>query len=287
MNRIAAACLLACPLAWFLAAPALAQRGWAEVRRGWGNDGASTAREVRQRSYETPSWSHPQGFESDVLTFTRIRYDSRGRGGRGSWDVDLPDSDLNLSYRLQQMTSMRVDPDGRILRLTDENLYEYPFIYIVEPGSLYLSDEEASILREYLLNGGFLWLDDFWGEREWTHMAGELQKVFPRRSFEEMPLDHPLYQCVYPITAKTQVPAVDIGTRSQYTGITWEREDAREVHHRAIFDDQRRLMVFATHNTDNGDGWEWEGDNPYYFREFSEKTAYPLAINVLFYTMTH
>ena len=100
-------------------------------------------------------------------------------------------------------------------------------------------------------------------------------------------MDHPLYQCVYPIRAKTQVPDVRTGTRSQVTGITWERRGTEEVHHRALFDDHGRLMVFATHNTDNGDGWEWEGDNPYYFREFSEKTAYPLAINVLFYTMTH
>jgi hypothetical protein len=282
-RRIAAACLL-CLLA---AAPACAQRGYGRGGGGrvWYSENIRTAREVPQHSYETPTWTHPPGFETDVLTFARIRYDSRG--GLNRWDTDLPDSDLNLSYRLQQMTAMRVDPDGRILRITDEDLSQYPFLYIVEPGFLYLSDEEAATLRAYLLNGGFLWLDDFWGEEQWNNMAEQVRKVFPNRRFEEMPMDHSLYNGVYPIQAKTQVPDVDTGTRSEFTSVTWELPDAREVHHRAIFDDQRRLMVFATHNTDNGDGWEWEGHNPFYFREFSEKTAYPLAINVLFYTMTH
>jgi hypothetical protein len=92
---------------------------------------------------------------------------------------------------------------------------------------------------------------------------------------------------VFQIKSKGQVPNVDMGTQSQTTGVTWERPDAREVHHRVIYDDKGRIMVIATHNTDNGDGWEWEGDNHYYFAEFSEKIAYPLAINIIFYSMTH
>lgn len=276
----------------------LAQRGFG--RRGggrvWYDENVRTAREVPQRGAITPTWTNAHGFEKDVFTFVRVRYDRRdewgGYGyGRGGWNTDLSDSDLNLSFRLQQMTSMKVDPDGRILRLTDPDLVNYPFIYIVEPGSLYLSDAEASALREYLLNGGFLWLDDFWGDAEWDNMETQMRKVFPNRRFEELRLDEEqLYKCVNRITAKNQVPDVGVGTRSQWTGITWEDNhvgDVRTVHHRAIFDDDRRLMVFATHNTDNGDGWEWEGDNLYYFREFSEKTAYPLAINVLYYVMTH
>ena len=119
-------------------------------------------------------------------------------------------------------------------------------------------------------------------------MAEQLKKVFPDRDFCELPLDHPLYRCVFKINAKNQVPNVNLGTQSQYNGgVTWERWDAKEVHHRVIFDDHGRIMVIATHNTDNGDGWEWEGDNTYYFEHFSEKTAYPLAINIIFYAMTH
>lgn len=250
------------------------------------NYGASTAREIPQHGGETPTWTNTPGFERDVFTFVRIKRSSGGRYGGGPWDTDAPDSDLNLSYRLQEMTALRVDPDGRFLWLTDRELTDYPFIYMVEPGSLNLSEPEVDVLRKYLLNGGFLWLDDFWGPYEWANVEREMKLVFPNRSFVELSLTNALYHCVLNITAKNQVPNVDTGTRSQWTGITWEK-GGREVHHRAIFDDKGRIMVFATHNTDNGDGWEWEGNNLFYFREFSEKTAYPLAINVIFYAMTH
>lgn len=268
----------------------LAQRRFG---RGWVGEDVRTAREVPSNSIGTPNWTNPPAFAKDVFTFVRVRYDPGGRGqgwggGRGAgWGTDLPDSDLNLSFRLQQMTSMRVDPDGRIVRLTDPDLADYPFIYIVEPGGLYLSEPEIVALRKYLLNGGFLMLDDFWGELEWENCERVMRQVFPDRSFFELPLDHPIYHCVFDIRAKHQVPNVGLGAASEYHGITWERDDAREVHHRGLVDDRGRLMVIATHNTDNGDGWEREGESDYYFHNFSEKTAYPLGINILFYVMTH
>jgi hypothetical protein len=246
-----------------------------------------TPREVPQHSDPTPTWTNSAGFEQDVFTFVRVIRSRAPSSSGASWSTDTPDSDLNLSFRLQQVTSMKVDPDGRFLRLTDKDLSNYAFIYMVEPGSLYLDDQEVVALRKYLLNGGFLMLDDFWGEAEWAGMEGQLRKVFPERRFVELPLDHPLYHCVFDIKSKGQVPAVEIGTRSQSTGVTWERADATVVHHRVIFDDKGRIMVMATHNTDNGDGWEWEGNNHYYFEHFSEKISYPLAVNIIFYTMTH
>ncbi len=278
------------PLAAFLllavaaATGVLAQRRW-----GWrGGEGweIRTAREVPSGSTGTPMWTNAPGFERDAFTFARIRYASNG-GGRGGWTTDLPDSDLNLSWRLQQMTSMKVDPEGRVLRLADPDLHEYPFIYIVEPGGLWLSEPEVAALRRYLLNGGFLWLDDFWGEREWANCEQVLRRVFPERDFVELELDHPLYRTVFTIREKGQVPNIALGHESQWHGVTWERPDAREVHHRVIYDDRGRIMVLATHNTDNGDGWEREGESAYYFEHFSEKTAYPLGINVLVYIMTH
>jgi len=263
------------------------RRGGGRFYYRGGGEGARTARELPSGSTGTPVWTNRAGFEKDTFTFCRIRYTWNGENRGGDWETDAPDSDLNLSYRLQQMTSMRVDPDGRILNPTDSDLAKYPFIYIVEPGGLSLSDEDAQALRRYLLNGGFLMLDDFWGEWEWNNCEEQIRKVFPDRSFVELPLDHPLYHCVFEIRAKAQVPAIGYGIWSQQSGVTWERPDAKEVHHRAIFDDKGRIMVVAFHNTDNGDGWEREGENYYYFKNFSEKTAYPLGINVLFYAMTH
>ena len=246
-----------------------------------------------QNSVPTPEWKYEPGFENDVFTFVRIIYSTGGRSrrgwGGGRWMTDWPDADLNFAWRLQQMTSLRVDPKGRSIEITDPTLFRYPFIYIVEPGDLTFSDEEAAILRKYLLNGGFLMLDDFWGDDEWDGMAEAMRQVFPDRDFQDIPRTHEIFHSVFdlPNELNLQCPAIDRGMRSEFDGVTWERYDAEEVHIRGIYDDKGRLCAIACHNTDNGDGWEREGESAYYFREFSEKKAYPLGINIIFYAMTH
>jgi hypothetical protein len=231
-----------------------------------------------------------------VFTFARLRYGTAGRRtsrgiwmGSGRWATDFPDADLNLSWRLQQMTSLKVDPNGRVISISDPELFRFPFTYIVEPGDLVFEEEELPILRRYLLNGGFLMFDDFWGEAEWDNMAYEMKRVFPDRDWIDLPRNHPIFHCVFdlPEDLNLQCPNVRTGTDSQYNGVTWETSDSREMHIRALLDDKGRIMCIATHNTDNGDGWEREGENEYYFREFAEKKAYPLGINIIFYAMTH
>jgi hypothetical protein len=254
--------------------------------------GPRTAREAMQHTDETPKWQNPPGFEKDVFTFVRIQYRTHGsrRYGWGNrWATDYPDADLNLSYRLQQLTSMKVDPDCRVLEISDPEMFRFPFIYIVEPGDLAFTEEEIPILRKYLMNGGTLMFDDFWGEDEWENMAQEMKRVFPEREFKDIPRNHAIFHSVFdlPEDLNLQCPNVRLGTLSQFNGITWERSDAQDCHIRAIYDDKGRIMCIATHNTDNGDGWEREGENEYYFREFSEKKSYPLTINILFYLMTH
>jgi hypothetical protein len=251
----------------------------------------------RQYQYagDTPTWTNTPGFDKDVFTFVRVVYSTHGRGRRGwgggghRWTTDYPDADLNLSYRLQQMTAMKVSPIGRTIKITEPELFRYPFIYIVEPGDLAFEDAEVEILRKYLLNGGFLMVDDFWGEDEWENFAEQIKRVFPDREIVDIPRTHNLFHCVFdiPNDLNLQVPNYVLGERSQYTGVTWEREDAQECHIRGIFDDKGRLCVVICHNTDNGDGWEREGEYPYFFKEFSEKKSYPLGINIIFYAMTH
>ncbi len=229
-------------------------------RRSFGDsrppEGARTAREAARDSPETPDWKVEPEFRRDVFTFARIRYTSGERGwwsGAGEWWIDTPDSDLNFSFRLQQMTSMRVNPDGRFIELTDRDLFDYPWIYIVEPGALVFSEAEVVALRKYLLNGGFLMVDDFWGDHQWENFYREMKRVFPEREPEELEMSHPIFHCVFNINLQKQqmqVPNFGTGERSQYTGITWE-------------------------------------DHQYFFSEFSEKKAYPLGINVVFYAMTH
>ncbi len=259
-----------------------------------------TAREIASHSTDTPMWTNAPGFETDVFTFVRIIRDASpySPDRAGNWITDFPDSDLNLSFRLQQMTSLKVDPDGRVIRLTDPDLFNYPWIYMVEPGSLLLRDEEVGVLRKYLLNGGVLMADDFWGEWQWESFHREIKRVLPERGFVELPMEHPIFHCVFDLKVsknKLQTPNIGQGIRSERDGVTWEThpredggwEECTEMHVRAILDDRSRIMVIAVRNCDNGDGWEREGENDYFFHEFSEKRAYPLGINIVFFLMTH
>ncbi|MBI1347691.1 DUF4159 domain-containing protein [bacterium] len=232
-----------------------------------------------------PEWELDPHFANDVFTFVRVRYGSYSRWSR--WATDYPDADLNFSFRLQQLTSLKVDPNGRILELTDPELFRYPFIYIIEPGDLSFTEEEVVALRRYLLNGGFLMVDDFWGDDEYENFYREIKRVFPDREPLELPLDHPVFHCVYDLSERPQIPSIGAAQAGRGQGITWERHDASEVHYKGIFDDKGRMMTIICHNTDLGDGWEREGEDPWYFKEFSEKKAYPLGINIIFYAMTH
>ena len=261
---------------------------------GWINqETVRTARETASHSTGTPNWTNPPGFEKDVFTFTRVIYkpSSSARGFRGSrmgWINDYPDSDLNLSYRLQQLTATKVDPDGRMLKLTDPELCDYPFLYMVKPGRAEFREEEVPHLRKYLLNGGALLADDFWGTQEWDSFEHEMKRVLPERDWVELPIAHPLFHCVFDLSRtknSLQVPSIHFFERTGET--SRNGEDSQDVHIRALLDDRQRIMVLAAHNTDNGDGWEREGEDDTYFREFSEPLAYPLAINIVFYLMTH
>lgn len=248
--------------------------------------------QMRNNRPSLPEWEVDPAFKHDVFTFARIKYDSHSDGygwGRrgGRWSTDYPDAEINLAYRLQQMTSLKVDPDSVIVTLDEDDLSNYPFLYMVEPGRLSFRETEVVALREHLLNGGFLMVDDFWGEQEWDNFHYEISRVFPNRSIVDLEIDHPIFHTVFDLKEKPQIPSIRTAVRYRGTGITWEREGAENVHYRAIFDDNGRMMAIFCHNTDLGDGWEQEGESEWYFREFAEKKAYPMGINIIFYAMTH
>ena len=204
-----------------------------------------------------------------MFTFVRVKYPSMGgrrRWGR-AWHTDYPASDMNMSFRLQQLTSLKVNPHPKVVELTDPALFDYPFIYMIEPGAMSLDDVEVASLRRYLLAGGFMMIDDFWGECEWNNFYEEMKRVFPEREPVELDISHPIFSAVFPLKQKPQVPSIHAWCG---TGLTYERDDAQTPHYRAWFDDQGRMMAIACHNTDLGDGWEREGEDAEYFRKFAE-----------------
>jgi hypothetical protein len=267
-------------------------------------DEIQTARETDTHSSGTPNWTNSAGFEPDVFTFARVIFKSdpgpRSRSGRFrwlGWWVDYPDADLNFSYRLQQLSTIRTDPDARVLKFTDPKLSDYPLLYIEHAGYMRLTDDEIVALRKYLLNGGALLVNDFWGSEEWNGFASEVKRVLPDRAWTDLTTDHPVFHCVYDLRGpmgKFQVPTIQFWNRDydphnprspQQT--MFRGEGSEEMHVRAVFDDQKRMMILAIHNSDVSDGWEREGENELYFKQYSERVAYPLGINIVFYLMTH
>ncbi len=239
-------------------------------------------------------------FPGNSFTFCRVQYlsyDGRGWDRGGNWRTDFPDSDINFSMRLEELTTIKVNRDEKgeiehaVVRLTDKELFNYPFIYMLQVENISFSKEEGEALRSYLLKGGFLHVDDFWGTRalEWFQQQFE-EYVFPPEKYPEcrimdIRLDHPIFHIVFDIKEVPQIPGLGFW---QGTGQTSERgADSAVPHCKGVFDKDGRLMVVITHNTDLGDGWEEEAQDPEYFREFSAKKAYPLGINIVVYAMTH
>jgi hypothetical protein len=224
--------------------------------------------------------------------FCRAFFRSSINGDGGNWSVDYPQADINLSIRLAELTRTPVShdassqPNHLIVRLTDDTLFQCPFIMMTEVGSAAFNDQEAARLREYLLKGGFLWVDDFWGTYAWNVWTSQIRKVFqpPEFPIVDIPPDHPLYSSQFVVPQTPQIP--NIGHWLD-TGTTSERgADSADVHTRAILDKDGRIMVLMTHNTDLGDSWEREAEDPTYFYQFSVK-GYAFGINVLLYALTH
>lgn len=254
------------------------QRGF---RGGGGGRGFGGGRYNITQTGARNDWEIDERFQHEAFRFARVKYTCWGRSDK--WLVDFPESDLNLPHRLRELTSMEVHPESVIVELTDENISDFPFLYLIEPGQMALTDEEVEGLRRYLLNGGFLMVDDFWGEDEWYTFYQNIKRVFPDREPQELPVEHEIFHIVYDLAEKPMIPSIGHFMR----GWGSERPDANEAHYRGIFDDKGRMMAIICHNTDLGDGWEEEGVDPNYFKQYSERFAYPLGINIVTYAMTH
>ena len=219
--------------------------------------------------------------------FTRAIFSegSRGfggfRGGYGAWATDYPKADLQLISVLNRLARELDSFDSEhVVRLDDPNLRLFPFIYAVEVGYMYLSDPEIKGLREYLLAGGFLIVDDFWGRWQWEPFAANIKAVLPEYEIVELPITHELFKAYYEIEEIRQVPSINRGcSGSSYS----ESGEGPSVH--AIFNERGRLLVLISFNSDLGDAWEWMEQACYPLREATY--AYQLIVNTIVYAMSH
>lgn len=235
------------------------------------------------------------------LNMVRAIYDSEGGMGEAyyayddrvwaRWETDFPQGDDNFSHRLTQLTRISVSQTAAARTFTATDLGDFPLLYMSDPGYMVMSKEENQALARYLANGGFVWVDDFWGDAEWQQFANVMRRVLPGREWRVLPPEHPVFHTVFDLPGIPQIPALPFASPG---GSTAESPGAHkfpagsldEPQIRAWLDDDGRIMVLATHNTDVGDGWEREAYGEWYFETFSTK-SYMVGVNVVVYAMTH
>ncbi len=217
--------------------------------------------------------------------FSRAIYNGFGRGffrGGRSWATDFPRADrIFLSFIDRLLANLDAHEEEHPVTLDDPQTRRYPFLYALEVGRMDLTPTEIEGLRDYLLAGGFLVIDDFWGSREWANFEYQMNLVLPGYSIVDLPPDHEIFTSFYDIGEILQVPNVGQGVNG---GPTWER-DGYVPMVRGIHDENGRLMVVINWNTDLGDAWEW-ADDPYYPLKYST-FAYEMGVNMIVYAMSH
>ena len=256
---------------------------------------AATAAAQRYRLPEGPNVPprfRTGDFHDGAFTHCKIMYRSDRSVANGmGWATDYPYAAINLLTRVGELTKVRVSTDTRgapnywVVRLTDKALFSCPFAMATDVGTMALSSEEAARLREYLLKGGFLWVDDFWGTPAWEHWSEEIAKALPEYPIVPVPDDHPVRRTLFHLTQIPQVSNINFWRRSG--GSTAERgDDSPAADFQMIADRNGRIMVLMTHNTDVADSWEREGEDPEFFSRFSPD-GYALAVNVVLYSLMH
>jgi hypothetical protein len=240
-----------------------------------------------------PRWPTLADFDGSFI-YCRGFYRSVRREESGSgWNTDYPNAEHNFSVRLTELTRVRVRLDERreptfvVMPLTDPLLYRCPMLFMEDIGTAAFSEAEVRSLRDYLIKGGFLWVDDSWGPRAWEMWTREVARVLVPGEYPtfDIPRDHPIMHTLYDVKEIPQVPSINHWNRSG--GETSERGwESAEVYFKGIQDADGRLMVVMTHNTDIADTWEREGESRRYFDLFSPR-GYAVGVNIVLYALTH
>jgi len=224
------------------------------------------------------------------LAYRSVRVEPMGIG----WQTDYPYAEINLTTRLSELTKTRVSrdhegqPNHFVVRLTDDTLFNCPITVASDVGSLGFRPEEIDRLRTYLLKGGFLWVDDFWGTLAWRQWSSEIAKVLDPSMYPilDVPIDDPMLKSMFEVKHVPQITNIQFWRGVDGQSTSERGSDSVDAHLRAIRDSHGRIMVLMTHNTDVADSWEREGEDPAFFYQFSPN-GYALGINALLHAMTH
>lgn len=227
----------------------------------------------------------PDAADKTEFVFARLQYpayrsNDRRWMMRGMWSIDYPKADRQFVQGVRRLTRLNIRSVEQVVHMRDDNLMNYPWTYVVEPGHWDLPDDQAAKLREYLLKGGFLITDDFHGSFEWEIFMASMRRVFPDRPVVDLPNDHPIFHVLYDLDDRFQIPGIvnyPFDQTYEYDGV--------QANWRGIFDEKGRLMVAICHNMDMGDAWEW-ADSPHYPERYAS-LAYRIGINYIMYAMSH
>jgi hypothetical protein len=201
--------------------------------------------------------------------------------GGTAWAVDYPKGDRFFARVLRRLTTINVRSVEQPVNLDDgDDVYDWPFLIVGLPGMWDLTDAQVAKLRDYLLRGGFLLCDSFFGTREWDGFVRGMNRIFPGRPIIDLPDDHPLFHTVYDLTGKGQVP----NWNALRAGVPY-RADGVVPHWRAVLDDHGRAMVVIAFNNDLGDSWQWADDPGY--PEKSASLGLRMSVNFAVYALTH
>jgi hypothetical protein len=230
--------------------------------------------------------AEPQAYaDQSEFHFARMAFGAYGsrpsNNRREPWLRDWPEAEVHLIQGVSRLTRIDSGSDNRMVFLDDDSLFDHPVLYAVKVGYWQLSNYETQRLREFLLRGGFLIVDDFHGPSEWITFSESLRRVFPNRPIVEIPSDDEVFNVLYTLDQRVQIP----GAQAIQYGVTWEHPQGKEPHWRGIYDDFGRLVVAINFNMDLGDAWEHADDA--FYPEPLTALAYRFGINYIIYSMTH
>jgi hypothetical protein len=265
---------------------------YAQFRQGFGGFGQFGG--LRGEQGDPPEFPGQEMPDANVaacrILYTSVRREANGAG----WRTDYPWGERHLLLRLSELTKTRISwqapmvAHSWLVRLTDEQLFSCPYLVASDVGTIGLTQQEANALRRYLEQGGFLWVDDFWGDAAWEQWSREFGKAMPPSEYpiEDVPLTDPIFHSMFEVKKVPQITSIRFWRASGGRETSERGEESRVPHFRGIRDKHGRLIVVMTHNTDVADSWEREGEDADFFYQFSPD-GYALGIDVLLYALTH